>query len=129
MKILVVDDEYVALSRMVKLFSRWGDAEGATNSAQALDMTKEALSAGTPYDIISIDIELPDSDGLELMKKLRVAEEEANRESPWYSKKIIISAKSKHDNIQKALALGCDDFMVKPVSLSTLEEKMKHLCT
>lgn len=129
MKILVVDDEYVALSRMVKLFSRWGEAEGATNAAQALEMAETALSEGTPYDIISIDIELPDSDGLELMNNLRVLEESKNRENPWFSKKIIISAKSKHDNIQKALALGCDDFMVKPVSLSTLEEKMKHLCS
>jgi len=129
MKILVIDDEYVALSRMVKLFSRWGEAVGATNGAQAKEMVEKAMQIGTPYDIISIDIELPDSDGLELLNQLRSIEERYHPENPWYSKKIIISAKSKHDNIQKALALGCDDFLVKPVSLTTLEEKMKHLCS
>jgi len=129
MKILVIDDEYVALSRMVKLFSRWGNAVGATNATQAVEMVNDALQSGLPYDIISIDIELPDSDGLDLLEKLKACEEKFHPQNPWYSKKIIISAKSKHDNIQKALALGCDDFLVKPVSLATLEEKMKHLCS
>ncbi|MDA3851171.1 MAG: response regulator [Spirochaetaceae bacterium] len=127
MKILVVDDEYVALSRMVKLFSRWGEAEGATNATQALAMTEKALSQGVPYDIISIDIELPDSDGLELMKQIKKIELTMGLEHPWVSKKIIISARSQHDNIQKALALGCDDFLVKPVTLATLEEKMNQI--
>lgn len=125
MKILVIDDEYVALSRMVKLFSRWGESVGATNAAQAMELAKDGLDSGEPFDIISIDIELPDSDGLDLLNQFQELEEQSHLS--WVSKKIIVSAQSKHDNITKALALGCDDFLVKPVSVSTLEEKMKLL--
>lgn len=126
MRILVLDDEFVALSRMTKLLGRWGKVDAASSGIQALEMFTGAYQGGQPYDLITFDIQIPDGDGLDLLKKFYELEEEWDNDG-WHSKKIVITAQGNLENIQKAARNRCDAFLVKPVKLTVLEEKIKQI--
>lgn len=125
MRILVIDDEIVALTRMTKLFSRWGKADGANSGIEALKLFSKSYEDGILYDLITIDINIPDISGIDLIEKLVEIEKEHDPDGGWSSKKVVITAEGNLQNLQMAKARGCDDFLVKPVKLKVLEEKIK----
>lgn len=123
MRILVVDDEYVALTKMVGLMSEYGECDAATNGQQALDLFRKAILQGRPYDLATLDIELPDKNGIQLLHELNEREESTGKRSI----KLVISVAGTTRNILQAAANHCDAFIVKPVKRVVLTEKMEQL--
>ena len=121
MKILIVDDEMAALSKMKVLLSPYGDCTLSTNNHQALQLCGKAIQSGFPFDLITIDIRLGNASGHTLLEK--IMELESAAKVPL-SKKIMITASGTRDNLVKARAKGCDDFLVKPVRRDALEQKL-----
>ena len=68
------------------------------------------------YDIILLDITLPDGNGIELLKTIKKNNIQAGV--------IIISAKSSLDDKIIGLDLGADDYMTKPFKLSELNSRI-----
>ncbi len=106
MRILVVEDE----KRIADFLSRGLESGGyavdvAGDGATALEMVH-----ATEYDLIILDLGLPDMDGLTVLKKIR------NRKtSPPV---LILSARDAVDDRVKGLETGADDYLVKPFALS-----------
>ena len=106
MKLMIVDD-----NRQVREGIRYGiewDKYGITEVTDYADGAQAAkkLTAEKP-DIIIADIRMPDMDGLELL--------EAGRKSLDNCRYILLSAYSQFEYAQKALRLGADDYILKPV--------------
>lgn len=113
MKILIVEDEIellIAISNF--LIKEDFICELADNFAQA----DEKLSI-YEYDLILLDITLPDGNGLELLKNIK--------KKNVHSGVIIISAKDSLDDKIKGLDLGADDYMTKPFQLHELNSRIK----
>ena len=121
MKILIVDDEMAALSKMKVLLSPYGDCTLSTNGHQALQLCAKAIQGGFPFELVTIDIRLGDASGHDLLEKIMALE--ATAKVPP-SKKIMITASGTRDNLIKAHAKGCDAFLVKPVRRDALEQKL-----
>ena len=121
MKILVVDDEYVALQLMTNLYRSYGECTPANNSLTALQVFTEAINQAEPFDIVSIDIEMPGMKGVDLMMELANIELKHNV-TP--SKKIIVSAEATRDNVLNSKRAGVDAFIVKPCNKATLHAKL-----
>jgi DNA-binding response OmpR family regulator len=73
------------------------------------------------YDCFILDINVPNVDGLELLKEIRSRE----KKTPA----IIISANIELETIQKAYGMGCNDFLKKPFYMYELERKIELLCS
>lgn len=108
---------------MVKLLSHWGVCDSAQNADEGFKMFRQSFEEGSPYDLITFDIEMPDGNGIDLLDSFRAYEDSLDLDG-WHSKKIIISAQGNMDNVQRALKNKCDAFLLKPVKLKFLEEKM-----
>jgi len=80
---------------------------------------KNALSAvhGTFYDLVFLDIHLPDANGLDLMQEIR-------RISPD-TKVVILSSDGSEDNVRRALAAGAVRFMEKPYEIAEVMEALE----
>ena len=124
MRSLVVDDEFVALNKMIGLLSPLGECEAATNGQQALDRFRAALDADKPYDLVTIDIEMPDMTGIAVLRRLQF--EEQNRRRPPAAK-IMVSAAASPTNVMAAGSSHCQAFLVKPVRREMLMEKLAAL--
>ena len=84
----------------------------------ALDLeTAEAYEATTDYDLILLDIMLPDGDGRSFLSRNR------NRQSR--TPVIVLTARSEVSDRVSLLDLGADDYMVKPIDFSELEARCR----
>ncbi len=121
MKILIVDDEMAALTKMKVLLGAFGECTLCTNSQQALQICAKAIESGRPFELITIDLHLGHADGNDLLDEINQLEIK-HRAAP--AKKLIITASGTKENLVKAFHKGCDGFIVKPVQRDALEQKM-----
>ena len=115
--ILIVDDEPNIVMSLEFLMRKNGYQVGiARNGTEAL-----AAIDHTPYDLILLDIMMPDVDGLEVCRQLR------QRPDRTATKVIFLSAKSREADVQKGYAAGADLYIPKPFSTRQLMEKVREL--
>ncbi len=115
MKILIVEDE----ARLGQ-FLRQGLAEQAytTTLARTCAEANDAL-VETNYDAIVLDLNLPDGDGLNLVRDWRT--------SGFTEPVLILSARDSLDDRVQGLDLGADDYLPKPFSLEELFARLRAL--
>lgn len=113
MKILIVEDEPQMLENMTKNLEAEGFlVESATNYVQATDRI-----GVYEYDCILLDINLPDGNGLELLKTIKKKGLEDGV--------IMVSAKNSLDDKLQGLDLGADDYLAKPFHMAELRARVK----
>ncbi len=113
MKLLIVEDEPELLNSISSYLTKEGYVcELASNFRKASE--KIAIYE---YDIILLDITLPDGNGIELLKIIK--------KSNIASGIIIISAKNSLDDKISGLDLGADDYITKPFQLPELNSRIK----
>jgi DNA-binding response OmpR family regulator len=123
MRILLIDDEPVALTKLELMLTNVGVCDKATSGIEAVKVFLEAINGNEPYDLVTIDIELPDITGLDLLNQF--CELERKNDIPP-AKKIMVTAHSQVDYVVKARG-KCDAFVVKPLRKATLLEKVDEL--
>ncbi len=121
MKILIVDDEMAALTKMKVLLEPFGECVLSTNAQQAMRKCIKAIEGNVPFGLITIDIQLGTSSGHELLEKINLLEQQQNVSA---ARKIMVTASGTKENLLKAYNKGCDGFLVKPVKRDDLEQKM-----
>ena len=115
MKILIIEDEIELVSTMKNYLSSEGFL---CETVKSYFEAEDALSAFN-YDIIILDLTLPDGNGLDLIKIIK----ERNKDAGL----LIVSAKNSLDDKIKGLDLGADDYMTKPFHLAELNSRIKSL--
>jgi len=115
MKILIVEDEEELQNNIVSYLST-GEfiCETASNFNDAIDKLYSF-----DYDVVVLDIMLPDGNGLNI---LQILKEEASETGV-----LIISAKNALDDRLKGLDMGADDYLTKPFHLSELNARLKAI--
>jgi two-component system chemotaxis response regulator CheY len=123
MKILVVDDEKDIQPLFMQRFRREirnGELEFvfAYSGEEALVYLKNYLHQAV---LILSDINMPGMSGLELLQRIK----ERHHQPPPVV--MMITAYGDEENYNKAMALGADDFLTKPVDFTHLKETIKNL--
>jgi CheY-like chemotaxis protein len=123
MKILVVDDE-----RDIKILFEQRFRKEIREKSIDFDFAfsgEEALVCIEKYDheavLILSDINMPGMSGLELLDRIK----QKSRTPPPVV--MMITAYGDDDNYKRAMELGADDFLTKPVDFTALKEKIKTL--
>jgi len=113
MKILVIEDEIELLVAISNFLTR---ENFLCELAESYSKADDKLAI-YEYDIILLDITLPDGNGLDLLKSIKKHQKKAGI--------IIISAKNSLDDKIHGLDLGADDYLTKPFYLSELNSRIK----
>jgi DNA-binding response OmpR family regulator len=115
--ILLVDDEPNIVMSLEFLMRKNGYQVGiARNGSEAL-----AALAQTPYDLVLLDVMMPDVDGYQVCRQLRQRPDRAA------TKVIFLSAKSQPADVQKGYDAGADLYIPKPFSTRQLMQKVREL--
>ena len=121
MDVLIVDDDEVLLETAVDTMESLGlRAEQANSGLEAIGMIKHREETGKNYDIVIIDLKMPDLDGIETIKRIR---SEIKSNIPI----LLISAYSWSDVEEKAKEAGVSGFLSKPLFRSTLYNKINEV--
>lgn len=115
MKLLIVEDEQALRDNIV---SYLGNGEIICEQACNFNEAQDKLFAFN-YDILVLDIMLPDGNGLNILKLLKKLHPETGV--------LIISAKNGLDDRVNGLELGADDYLTKPFHLSELNARLKAI--
>lgn len=124
MKILIIDDEMAALAKMKILLAPYGECTLSTQANQALQLCAKAIQGGVPFTLITIDIQLGDASGHDVLQAIQRLE---RQEQVAAARKLMVTASGTKENLVRAHAKGCDGFLVKPVRRDALELKMLAL--
>jgi two-component system chemotaxis response regulator CheY len=101
MKILVVDDDPVSRKMLQKIMSSFGECEEVENGKAAIKSFEQAWANFTPsFDLITLDIRMPEMDGTEVLNRIR--ELEIKKEIPL-EKRVKISRRIWLQNDKKLL--------------------------
>ncbi len=82
MKTLIVEDDFTSRVLLQEVLKRDGTVHIAVNGKEAVDAVRAAMDAGEPYDLICLDIMMPEMDGYEALKEIRAIEESRGIRSP-----------------------------------------------
>jgi CheY-like chemotaxis protein/anti-sigma regulatory factor (Ser/Thr protein kinase) len=107
-RVLLAEDVAVNRRLIGTVLERAGvRVEEAENGRVALEKVLAAQSAGAPYDIVFMDMQMPEMDGYAATRSLRTAE---------YLRPIVaLTSHSMSGERERCLAAGCDEYMTKPV--------------
>lgn len=113
--VLIVDDEMPVLKAVSTVLKRENiDATCASSSKEALELLNNH-----PFDIILLDIMMPEQDGFSLLKTLR--------ENQVLTPVILLSGREEDAAQVEGLGLGADDYMTKPFSKTVLVSKIRAI--
>jgi len=94
--------------------------EIADNGQTACDMARQAKAAGRPYDLILMDIQMPQRNGYDATAWLR--------EQGWQGPIVAMTAHAMVGDREKCLAAGCNDYLAKPLTAAALRDVLaRHL--
>lgn len=118
-RILLVEDNELNRDMLSRRLQRKGfEVEMAVDGAQGVDM---ALTG--KYDLILMDMSLPEIDGWEATRRVRDGEAASGARTPI----IALTAHAMAGDREKAMEAGCDDYDTKPVELPRLLGKIEAL--
>lgn len=127
MKILIAEDDFVSRRLLASYLTPYGPCDLANNGEEAIDSSRKMIEEGKPYDLICLDIMMPNLDGQKALKEIRRIESERGLSRPQGSKIIMTTALSDINNMWQAFSEHCDAYLVKPIRKEKLQEQLQAL--
>jgi DNA-binding response OmpR family regulator len=115
MRILVVEDDSLLAQGLTRVLARAGHAVDKAETGGQADRALRAAS----YDLVVLDIGLPDIDGFEVLRRLRLRHATANV--------LVLTARDAIEDRVHGLDLGADDYLTKPFSVTEFEARVRAL--
>jgi len=114
-RLLVVEDDPLLAEGLTRTLARAGHAVDHASSGKRAD----AMLADQKYDLVVLDIGLPDIDGFEVLRRLR--------QRGATTSVLVLTARDAVEDRVRGLDLGADDYLTKPFSLTEFEARVRAL--
>lgn len=120
MKMLIAEDDFTSRLLLEKLLSPQGTVHTVENGREAVNAFRMSHEAGTPFDLICLDIMMPDMNGQQALEEIRAIEEEKGIVVGRGAKILMTTALDDAENIFTAFRGLCDAYLVKPIQKEKL---------
>ncbi|KAK7419912.1 Histidine kinase osmosensor [Neonectria punicea] len=123
LRVLVADDNSTnieVVSRMLKLEAVY-DVTIAKDGQEAYDLVKATMEKNQSFDVIFMDVQMPNLDGLQSTRLIR--------EMGYTSPIVALTAFSEESNVKECIDSGMDEFLSKPIRRPALKQVLKKFAT
>jgi two-component system, chemotaxis family, chemotaxis protein CheY len=127
MRVLIVEDDFVGSRLMKKFLEADCFCHLAFDGREAIDAFEAALKEEKPYDLLFLDIMMPEVNGVDVLKTIRKMEEDRGIPAEEGVKVIMTTAMNDADVIMESFNARCDSYMVKPIRKDKLFEEIENL--
>lgn len=127
MKALIVEDDFLSRMLLQSLLKPYVVSDVAVNGKEAVEAVRISLENKEPYNLICMDIMMPEMDGQEALKHIRDLEKAAGILPTDGVKVIMITALDDKKNIMTAFREQCDTYLVKPLDKTKLVATLETL--
>ena len=118
MKALIVEDDFTSRLLLQELLRGYGSSHVAVNGREAVTAVSVALQGKKPYDLICLDIMMPEMDGQRALKEIRAMEQQ--HAVVQAARILMTTALSDKGNVMEAFRQQCDGYLVKPIEHAKL---------
>ncbi|WP_319467206.1 response regulator [uncultured Pseudodesulfovibrio sp.] len=128
MRILIVEDEFTSRKLLTALLTDFGECDTAVDGVECVDAFRVALSEGRPYDLVCMDIMMPNKDGHQALKEIRSIEQEMGVQPSSEAKVIMVTALNDPKTVVKAYYKGgAAAYLPKPIEVESLHAILRDL--
>ena len=125
MKTLIVEDDFTSRFLLQTFLAPYGECHAAVNGREGVDAFRWAKEAGLGFDLICMDIMMPEMDGQTALQQIRAWEESAGVMLGQEVKIIMVTAVPDMKVMAESFRLGCDAYLRKPVDTGELLRYLK----
>lgn len=127
MRILVADDEFASRSILLARLQQLGSCDVACDGAEAAIAVEEAYKHAKPYDLLCLDLLMPEKNGDEVLRTLRHVEAQHGIQGSDAAKVIMTTAVDEPSTVMGAFTDGCESYLVKPIEPEALQRTLREL--
>ena len=128
MRFLVVDDDFATRRLAQRLLHPYGMVDVATDGEEAVAAFSSALDDNEPYDLITLDILMPNVNGQQALREIREIEKERRIPQENNVRIIMISGLDDSKELHDAFFLGeATSYIVKPLNHQVLVQEIEKL--
>ncbi len=121
MKVLIVEDDFMSRTLMIACLSHLGECHVAVNGKEAVEAFNTAVLKEVPYDLVTLDIMMPEMDGQSALKAMRAIEDEHESQLRGNAKIVMTTALKDCQNVMGAFKNQCDGYLVKPITFEDVQ--------
>lgn len=127
MRTLIVEDDFVSRRLLQRFLQPLGTCDVAVNGVEAIQAFHLALAEGRRYDLVCLDIMMPQMDGQEVLKRLRKLEADRDIVMLQAAKVVMTTALSDSTNVLESFRSQCDGYLAKPIEYKSLLSLLSDL--
>jgi two-component system chemotaxis response regulator CheY len=124
MRTLIVEDDFTSRLLLQTFLSPYGDCHIAVNGKEAVAAFRAVQKSGKYYDLICMDIMMPEMDGQAAVREIRAIEEAGGTLSSSGVKIIMTTAVDDVKSVVKSFKSLCDAYLFKPIDTQKL---LRHI--
>jgi diguanylate cyclase (GGDEF)-like protein len=124
-KSLVVEDDATNRKLLQTVLSQYGVCDVAADGREAVRAVRFARENHQRYDLVCMDLRMPQMDGQEAIREIRRQEAAAGVSKP--AKIIVTTSHTRMEDITTALLGRCNAYLVKPIDIAKLRKELKAL--
>ena len=128
MRTLIVEDDFTSRLLLQSLLSPYGECHIAVNGREAVAAFRAAQERGQAYDLICMDIMMPEMDGHTALREIRALEETGGTPPTKRVKIIMTTALGDVKDVVESFMGLCDAYVFKPVDKGKLLGHIRDLC-
>jgi two-component system, chemotaxis family, chemotaxis protein CheY len=128
MRMLIVDDDFYCRNMLHEIMKPYAQCDIAVNGEEAVCAFKQALEDGKGYDLVCLDLVMPEMDGQQALREIRAIEKDFNIHIEEAAKVIVTTMLDDRKETHDAFFLGgATSYLVKPIEEDKLIKEMKNL--
>jgi CheY-like chemotaxis protein len=124
---LVIDDDQVCRQRVRMILQEYCDCTFADDGKRGCGLFRQAFNEGRPFQLVTLDIQMPEMDGHQTLSAIRKFEQQQGVEGLDGVKVIMITSQHQSKHIFSAFREGCEAYVVKTELGDKLPEEMARL--
>jgi two-component system, chemotaxis family, chemotaxis protein CheY len=127
MRVLVVDDGFTSRRLMQQNLLPYGDCDSVVSGKDAIDLFRQAWEQGRSYDLVCLDIMMPEMELQQVLQEIRGLESSMNINAFDGVKIIITTALSNWGNVWGIFGGQCNGYLVKPYDQGRILGEIRSL--
>ena len=126
MDIMIVEDEIISSKKLSEILSPYGECKVFYDGKSAIAYYSKCLEKNHNIDLITLDIAMPEFDGVETLIELRAIEKENGISTDNGAKIIMVTSSFDKDKITECFAQSCNDYIIKPFDENKIISRLKN---
>ncbi len=124
MKVLIAEDDFTNRLILQGILQAYGAVHIAVNGREAVEAVRMAMDEREPYDLICLDIMMPEMDGQTALREIRAMEKEFGVFEQNQVKIVMITALADSGNVMAAILEHCNGYLLKPLHKASVLEHL-----